>query len=94
MDVPVRETALERVRLDEVCGDLVLAFLEVVDLDEPALAAPAAQGRDEILLGALDVWLRRLDELELAERLLELRADALQGSPGIRGDHRPDELER
>src|SRR5207247_11169185 len=74
--------------------DLVLALLEVVDLDEPALVRAAAQGGDEVLLRALDVRLRRLRELELAERLLELRPHALEPGARVGGDHRPDELQR
>src|ERR1051325_10461155 len=84
----------ERVRLDEVRRELVLAFLEVVDLDEAPLVRAAAQRRDEVLLGALDVRLRGLHELELAEGLLELRADAPQRRASVGGDHRADELQR
>ena len=36
----------------------------------------------------------RLREVERAERLLELRADAVERRVGAGGDHRPDELER
>src|SRR5438874_1329381 len=83
VDVPVRQPALERVRLDKVRRGLLLALLQVVDLDQATLVGAAAQGRDEILLGALDVGLGGLDELELAEGLLELRTDALQRRAGI-----------
>src|SRR5581483_9834652 len=36
---------------------------------------------------------RRLREVELAERLLELAAHLVEGTVRLRGDHRPDELE-
>src|SRR6185312_9015227 len=48
---------------------------------------------DEPLLGP-DVRCRRLCEVERAERLLELRADALERRVRAGGDHRADELER
>ena len=38
VDVPVRQLALERVRLDQVRRRLLLALLQVLDLDEPPLA--------------------------------------------------------
>src|SRR2546423_14731023 len=93
MDDTERQPSLERVRLDEVRRGLLFAFLEVVDLDETALVGATAERGDEVLLGALDVRLGRLDELELAEGLLELRPNALQRRAGIGGDHRPDGLE-
>ncbi len=54
---------------------------------------PAVSLRDEILFLA---GVRRgcLRQLELAERLLELRADAVERRVRAGRDHRPDELER
>src|SRR5207244_4199513 len=72
VDVPVRELALELVRLDDALGGFLLALLLVLDLDEAPLVDPARQRGDQALLGAARVWLRRLRELELAECLLEL----------------------
>src|SRR5206468_10967122 len=65
VDVPVRKPALERVRLDEVGRDLLLALLQVVDLDEAPLVRAVAERGDEVLLGARHLRLRRLGELEL-----------------------------
>ena len=64
-------------------------------LDEPALLDRVGQRADELLLLAADQRLRALSQLELAERLLELRrAPARAGVCAPGGDHRPDELER
>jgi hypothetical protein len=92
--VPVGQLALERVRLDEVRRDLLLAALQVVDLHQAPLAQAAAERADEVLLGPLHVRLGRLCELELAEGLLELGAHAVERRACVGGDHRPDELER
>src|SRR5207248_2112957 len=79
---------------DQVHRHLVLALLQVVDLDQPPLVGAVAQGRDKIFLGPLDVRLGRLRQLELAEGLLQLRAHALERRARVGGDHRADELER
>src|SRR5204862_739594 len=80
--VPVRQPPLERVRLDEVRRDLLLALFQVVDLDEAPLPETVGPPADEVLLGSLHLRLRRLRQLELAECLLELRAGALQRGSG------------
>src|SRR5262249_7102288 len=71
-----------------------LAFLLVLDLDEAALADALRQRCDEVRFRVDRARLRRLGELELAERLLELLADAVERRVRIRGDHRADELQR
>ena len=94
MNAPVRQLALERVGLDDALGPCLLAFLLVLDRDESAAPDSLGERRDEIGFGLLDVRLRCLAQLELAERLLELLAHAVEGGVRVRGDHRPDELER
>ena len=59
-------------------GGRFLAFLEIVELDEPPFADPLGESRDEAFLVLSDVGLRGLGEVELAERLLELAADAVE----------------
>ena len=77
------------------CGRaLLLALLQVVDLDQAPFAQAAAERADEVLLGPLHVRLGRLRELELAEGLLELGAHAVERRARVGGDHRADELER
>ena len=88
------QLALEYVRLDEMQHRLVLADLPVLDLDELAGLDRVAQRRDQRLLGLVRLRRRRLLELELAERLLELLAHAVERPVRLGGDHRPDELER
>ena len=60
------------------CRPGLLAFLLVLDLDEPALAHRARELRDEVLLFACRLRLWRLADVELAERLLELPPHALE----------------
>ena len=89
----MREAALDRVRLDRARHDLLLLGLQVLDLDELVLVDRLRELVDEILLGA-DVRRGCLREVERAERLLELRADAVERRVRAGGDHRADELER
>ena len=51
------------------------------------------QRGDQVFLGAR-VRLRRLGQVECAERLLELRADAIERGARAGRDHRADELQR
>src|SRR5581483_12099220 len=92
--VPVRETALDRVRLDDVDGGDALLLLQILDLDEPAAADRVRQGRDEALGRLVGAGLGGLRQLELPEGLLELLAYAVEGPVGLGRDQRPDELER
>src|SRR5207253_2908302 len=71
VDAPVRQLALERVRLDNALGPGLLAFLLVFDLDQAALADSFGQRRDEVGLDLAFLGPRRLGELELAEGLFE-----------------------
>ena len=87
------ETALDRVRLDDPRHDLLLLRLQVLDLDEPVRVDRLRQLVDETFFLA-DVWGGCLRELERAERLLELRAHAVERRVRAGRDHRPDELER
>ena len=73
---------------------LVLADLPVLDLDELTGLDRVAQRRDQLLLGLVRLRRGRLLEIELAERLLELLAHAVERPVRLGGDHRPDELER
>src|SRR5439155_14100352 len=91
---PVRQLALENVRLDAPCRRRLLAFLLVLDLDEPPVADRSRERRDEVLLGVVAVRLGRLYESELAEGLLELLPHALERRVRLGRDHRPDVLER
>src|SRR5207247_6158045 len=70
---PVRQFAFERVRLHDPRRPGLLAFLLVLDLNETPLADAFRERRDEVGLGVA-ARRRRLRELELAERLLELLA--------------------
>src|SRR5581483_1637326 len=94
VDVPPRQRALELVRLDEACRRLHVRFLLGLDLDETVLPHSARKRRDEILLARSDVRLRRLLELELPERLLQLLAHAFERRVCVDSDHRSDVLER
>ena len=67
--------------------------LEVLELDDLVVGDRTRERGDEVLLCA-GLRSRRLRELEDAERLLELRAHAVERRARARGDHRPDELER
>ena len=87
------QPALDPVRLDRPRLDLGRLGLQVLELDEPPAVDRAGQRRDEVLLGA-GLRRRGLREVELAERLLELRAHAVERRARAGGDHRPDELER
>ena len=93
MHAPVRQLALERVRLDDALRPGLLAFLLVLDLDETAVADSLGQGRDEVGLCFGDLRVRCLRELELAERLFELHAHPVERCVRVGRDHRPDELE-
>ena len=53
VDDPVRQHALERVRLDQTLARRLLAFLQVVDRNHPALLDRLGQRCDELLLVAL-----------------------------------------
>src|SRR6185295_183488 len=66
----------------------------ILDLDDALLADALTERRDQLLLRARRTRLRGLAEVELAEGLLELLADALERRVRVGGDHRPDELER
>src|SRR6185312_11952284 len=90
--IPPGELALEGVRLDHADARL-LADRGVLDLDEAVLGARTRERRDEVLLGCDRLPLGPLVDVELAERLLELAAHALQGSVRFGGDHGADELE-
>ena len=50
----MRQLALDRVRLDDPCVRLLVALLQVLDLDEPALLRAAAERPHELLLGVGD----------------------------------------
>ena len=93
VDVPVGEPALDRVRLDvRVTTSCSSGFRYSISTSLcPSIAL--RQLVDETLLLA-DVRRGRLGEVEGAERLLELRADAVERRVRAGGDHRPDELER
>src|SRR5204862_7405546 len=86
VDVPVGQPPLDRIRLDEMLRRRLLAFLEVVDLGQPALADPLGQRRDQVLLRLADMRRRRLCEVELAERLFELRPDAVERRASVGRD--------
>src|ERR671939_1959943 len=92
--VPVRELALEVVRLDEALRPGLLALLLILDLDEAVLADRVREGRDQPLFLVLDLGLGRLGQLELAERLLELAPNTCDGAVRLGGDAGPDEVER
>ena len=77
MHVPVRQPALDLVRLDRARLDLARVGLQVLELDELVLGDRARERGDQILLGTA-VGSRRLCERECAEGLLELRADAVE----------------
>src|SRR6185503_13068903 len=94
VDVPVRERALELVRLDRPRRRLALALLQVLDLDEAVGRDRVGEEHDQALLLRPLVRRRGLRELELAERLLELPADAVERGVRAGRDHRADELER
>src|SRR5918995_5821022 len=81
-------------RLDDPRHRLLLALLEVLDLDQATGLNRVAEGTDEVFLRSRDVRLGRLGEFELAERLLQLAADTRERRVGVGGDHRPDELQR
>ena len=85
---------LERIRLDDPLGPRLLAFLLVLDLDQVTLADAFRERGDEVGFRVTGAWFGRLRELELAERLLELLADAVERRVRVRGDHRADEFER
>ena len=87
------EAALDRVRLDNPSRDLLLLRLQVLDLDESMRVDRLRELVDESFF-LPDMRGGRLGELEGAERLLELRAYAVERGVRIRGDHRTDELER
>ena len=89
----MRQAALDRVRLERARHDLLLLGLQILDLDELVLVDRLRELVDETLLVA-DVRRGCLRQVERAERLLELRADAVEGRVRIGGDHRADELER
>src|SRR5262249_30128521 len=90
---PVRQLALERIRLDDAPRPRLLALLLVLDFDEAALADPLRERCDEVRFGVAGARLGRLCELELAERLLELLADAVERRVRVRGVHRADDLQ-
>src|SRR5204862_6444053 len=83
VDVPVREPALDRVRLDQVLGGRFLALLQVVELDQPAVADALGERGDEILLSLAAVRLGRLRDGEFAARLLELLTGPVERRPRI-----------
>ena len=87
------ETPLDRVRLDDARHHLLHFRLQVLDLDEPVRVDRLRQLVDETFLLS-DVRRRGLRELERAERLLELRAHAVERRVRAGRDHRPDKLER
>src|SRR5581483_6041185 len=91
--VPPRQRTRKRVRLDDPLRRLGVRLLLILDLYEPVPAHAAREGRDEIFLAGLDVGLRRLLQLELPERLLELLAHAVERRMCVHGDHRADVLE-
>src|SRR5205085_1959660 len=63
--VPVGEAPLHRVGLDQVLRGRLLALLEIVELDQAALADSLRQCRDETLFVLADVRLGRLRQIEL-----------------------------
>src|SRR5690242_5008657 len=69
---PDRELALERVRLDHADARRLVALLQILDLDQPALLRALAERAHELLLVVRDTRRGRLCELELAERVLQL----------------------
>ena len=89
----IGQLPLDHVRLDEPRRKCVLAFLLVLDLDGAVLPDAFAERRHELLLGPRRTRLGRLAEVELAEGLLELLADALERRVRVGRDHRADELE-
>ena len=93
MDAPVGKLPLERVRLDDPLRPRLLALLLVLDLDEALLADSFGERRDEVGLRLFGVRIGRLLKLELAERLLELLAHAVERCVRVGRDHRADELE-
>jgi hypothetical protein len=93
VDVPVRDPPLEDVGLHDPRRERFFLFLLVLDLDEPALADSLGERPDEALFGAVELGLRGLGEIHLAEGLLELAADAVERRVGVGGDHRAHELE-
>src|SRR5437667_128604 len=78
VDVPVRQLPFQLVGLDDALGGLVVALLLVLDLDQAAPVDPFRQRCDQALLGPGRMRLGGLREVELAERLLELRPDAIE----------------
>ena len=89
----MRQPALDRVRLDRARDDLLLLGLQILELDEPVVVDRPRERVDEPLLLA-DVRRRGLREVERTERLLELRAHAVEWRVRAGRDHRADELER
>src|SRR5262249_56346233 len=92
VDVPERNTPLDRVRLDCPGHDLLLLRLQVLDLDETMPLDRGRQLLDEPLL-LTNVRRRSLRELEGTEGLLELRAHPVERRMCACRDHRTDELE-
>ena len=94
VDVPVRQPALDRVRLDRARLDLGRLGLQVLELDEPVVGRSRAsawrRGPPRRPPGASGVCASS----NCAERLLELRADAVERRVRAGRDHRADELER
>src|SRR5207237_5480281 len=75
-------------------GRLRVDLFLVLDLDEAPPADRLRERRHEILLGLLADGLRRLRELELPERVLELAPHLVERRVRVGGDHRADVLER
>ena len=94
VDVPVGEPALDRVRLDRARRrprSTPASGTRARRACGPSIARVSVATRSS---SAPDVRRGRLGQVERAEGLLELRADAVERRVRAGGDHRADELER
>ena len=94
VDQPVREDALEGVRLDQALRRRLLTLLQIVDRDHAPLLDRVRERRDQLLLVVPGSRLGRLMILELAERLRELLAHPVERRVHLRGDRGADDVER
>ena len=93
--VPVRQPALDRRTARRPRHDLVLARASGTRSRRAACSSIASgERRDQVLLGRRPAAPGSAARSNCAERLLELRADAVERRVRAGGDHRPDELER
>src|SRR3990170_1377312 len=90
---PHRQLTLDRVRLDQTKRRAVVAFFEVLDLDDDALLRRLAQDLDERLLVRRVSRLGSPGEIEAAKGLLEFLADTLERRVRVGGDRRADVLD-